>query len=220
MSRSRFLVAFFLLTLAWTSSTAAQSLEKRHQIELRIGGWSKATDTRTSVGAGDLTTTVASTGFVGGLAYGHWLREELALRISASLLAASSDAELSGTTVATNVAAVVPVLVGVRYYFPKTTYGGQFRPFAGAGVGSFVGSQASTQIGTSVVNESRTETVLGGEIETGVGIVLDRYVLATVAAAYDLMTDLSEPVGGSRNYSGPQITIGISLLLGGKTGRA
>ncbi len=70
----------------------------------------------------------------------------------------------------------------------------------------------------TVVTESRTEAAFGGEVEAGVSIVLDRKVLATVAAAYDLMTDFNQPIGGSRNYSGPQMTLGLSLLLGSGPG--
>ena len=44
-------------------------------------------------------------------------------------------------------------------------------------------------------------------------------MVATVAVAYDLMTDFAEPIGGSSNYSGPQMALGISLLLGGGSGQ-
>lgn len=218
MSTTRPIIVLVLMTVVASVSTSAQSLEKRHQIELRIGGWSQVTDVRTEVGAGGVTTTVGSNGFIGGFAYGHWLQEELAFRVSAGLMAANIDVQTSGSGVTTDIAAVVPVLFGVRYYFPKSTHGEQFRPFAGAGVGTIIGSQEIVRTGTTVVTETRTEAAMGGEIEVGVNIVLDQYVLATVAAAYDLMTDFSQPIGGSRNYSGPQMTLGISLLLGRGTG--
>ncbi len=176
------------------------------------------TNNRTEVGIAGVATTVASSGFVGGITYGHWLQEELALRISVGVMAASIETATSVSGVSTDFAMVAPLLLGMRYYFPKSTYGAQFRPFAGAGVGTFVGSQASTQTGLTVVTEARSEGAMGGEFEAGISIVLDKYVLATVAVAYDLMTDFNEPIGGSRNYSGPQMTLGISLLLGRGTG--
>jgi outer membrane protein W len=218
VSKTKTLMAITLVAVAAPGSTSAQSLAKRHQIELRMGGWSQVTDTRTAVGIGGVTTTVASNGFIGGVAYGHWLQEELAFRISAGLMAASIDVQTSVSGVATDFAAVVPVLFGMRYYFPRSTYGEQFRPFAGAGVGTLIGSHEIVQTGMTVVAETRTEAALGGEVEAGVSIVLGKYVLATIAGAYSLMTDFDRPIGGSRNYSGPQMTLGISLLLGGGSG--
>lgn len=214
MPTTKSLVVLFLTAVVGAASTSAQSLDKRHQIELRVGGWSQVTNTRTAVGPSGVTTTVGANGFVGGFAYGHWLKEELAFRITGGLMAANIDVQSSITGVSTEVAAVVPLLFGMRYYFPGSTYGGQFRPFAGLGVGTIIGSYELVQTGFTVVTESRSEAAFGGEVEAGVSILLSRTVLATVAMAYDLMTDFQEPIGGSRNYSGPQMTMGISLLLG------
>ncbi len=72
----------------------------------------------------------------------------------------------------------------------------------------------------TVVAEAHSEAAFGGELEAGVNVVLDRWVLATVAVAYDLITNFSRPIGGSRNYSGPQMTLGLSLMLGRGTGQS
>jgi outer membrane protein W len=197
-----------------TVPASAQSLAKRHQIELRAGGWSQVTDNKTEIGDGGVTATGATTGFVGGLAYGHWVEEQLALRICASLLETSVDVQATASGVTTESAAVIQVMLGTRYYFPKSTYGEQFRPFGGLGVGPVFGTQENVRVGTTVVTEARNEMAVAGELEAGIGILLDKRVLATVAIAYDLMTDFAEPIAGSRNHSGPQMTLGLSLLLG------
>ena len=132
-------------------------------------------------------------------------------------MAANIDVQSSGAGVSTDFAAVVPLLFGMRYYFPRSTHGEQFRPFVGAGAGPVIGSHEIIQTGATVVTESRSEAAFGGEIEAGASILLGRTVLATVAVAYDLMTDFEQPIGGSANYSGPQMTLGISLLLGSGT---
>ena len=221
MSKIKLLVAFLLVAIAWPAAVSAQSLEKRHQIELRVGGWNQMTDTRTEVGVGGVVTAVASSGFVGGISYGHWLKEELALRLSVGVMAASIEvgAATSLAVASTDFAVVAPILFGMRYYFPKSTYGEQIRPFAGAGAGTFIGSQTSTRTGLSVLVESRSEAAIGGELEAGINFVLDKYVLATVAVAYDIMTDFNESIGGSRNYSGPQLTMGLSVVFGKGTGQ-
>jgi outer membrane protein W len=216
--QARSLMAILLSVSILPASASGQSLAKRHQIELLMGGWNQVTDNRTEVGPEGVETTVGSNGFVGGIAYGHWLQEDLAFRISAGLMAASIDVETSAAGVSTDFAAVVPVLFGMRYYFLKSTRGEQFRPFVGASAGSFVGSQETIRTGVTVTTESRTEVALGGEAEAGVSILLSNRVMATIAAAYDFLTDFDQPIGGSSNYSGPQITLGISLLLGGQAG--
>jgi hypothetical protein len=133
-------------------------------------------------------------------------------------MAANIDVQASASGVSTNFAAVMPVLFGMRYYFPRSTHGEQFRPFVGASVGTFVGGYEVVRTGLTVVTESHTEVAFGGEAEFGVSILLSSRVLATIAAAYDLMTDFEQPIGGSSNYGGPQMTFGISLLLGSGTG--
>lgn len=34
-----------------------------------------------------------------------------------------------------------------------------------------------------------------------------------ITLGYNLMTDFAEPIGGSRNYSGPEFGIALSLVL-------
>lgn len=214
MSLTKPLAALMVFAVVLPESLSAQRLEKRHQLELRIGGWTQTTDARTAVGPAGVTTTVGSNGVLGGVAYGHWLQENLAFRITATIMSASLEVQVSGVGIATQFAGVMPVMFGMRYYLPKSTYGEQFRPFLGAGAGMFFGGQEITQTGTTVVTESRTEAAMGGELEAGVGILVSSKVMATVAFAYDLMTDFEDPIGGSSNYSGPQMTLGLSLLLG------
>lgn len=217
MSIPKLGITLVLLTVVVLGQISAQSLEGRHQLELRLGGWSQVTDTGTAVGPSGVETTVSSNGFIGGLAYGHWLQEDLAFRISAGIMAANMDVSASVTGVDTEFAAVLPFLVGMRYYFPASTRGEQFRPFVGMHAGTFVGGQEITRTGVSVVVEGRTEVAFGGQAEAGVGILLSEKVMATVSFAYNLMQDFEQPIGGSSNYSGPQMTLGFSLLLGGGT---
>ena len=139
----------------------------------------------------------------------------MAFRITVGLMAASIDVQTNISGVSTEFAAIVPVYFGVRYFFPKSSHGKQFRPFLGGSVGTIVGSQESVRTGMTVATESRAVGGFGAEAEAGVSILLGRSVLSSFAVAYDQKTDFSQSIGGSRNYSGPQMTMGISLLLGG-----
>ncbi len=215
MLTMRSVVSLMALIAVASVSAAAQSLEKRHQIGLRFGVWNQLTEVRTEVGSGGVSTTVGGTGVLGGVAYGHWLKEHLALQISVSGMAARLHTEVGGSGVSTEIAVVAPLLFGMKYYFPRSTYGSSIRPFAAAGIGAMIGNQLETQSGTVVTVVARTETAVGGELGGGVDFLLSRHFLASLALGFNLMTDFSEPIGGSKNYSGPQVTLGVSFVFGG-----
>lgn len=115
----------------------------------------------------------------------------------------STEATIFG--VSNNTSTVTFVLIGLKQYFPSSTYGATARPFAKAGIGSFVGTQSGTLVRTValVTVESRTEAVFGGQMGAGVDFVLGDRVLAEVSLGNDLMADFNRPIGGSANYSGP-----------------
>jgi hypothetical protein len=121
MRTNTFITALSILIIL-IGTAGAQSLEKRHQIGLRIGIWNQTTDTRTETGLGSVTTSVGANGGMGSVFYGHWLQENLALDIS-----------------------VGRILLGVKYYFLKSTYNSSVRPFAHASLGFFNGSQTRSE---------------------------------------------------------------------------
>ena len=203
------------IALLFTSSSNAGSLEKRHQVGLRLGMWNQTTDVKTEVDASGVTTSVEASGFLGGVSYGHWLEEYLALTIDIGGMAAdvSTSSDASGAT--TEVSVIGSILMGLKAYFPKSTYTSSLRPYARASVGVFTGSQSSTDAGTSVTVESRSGTVFGGQVGAGADFILGRHFMTGFAICYNLMTDFNQPIGGSRNYSGPEFSFGFSFLFGG-----
>jgi hypothetical protein len=208
-----------ILTLATllgaaTTPVTAQLLEHRHQVALQLGVWNQVNDVRTDIGIGGISTSVGSSGFLGGVSYGYGLSEGLALRVSAGGLAASVETQIDGAGVATETAAVAQLLVGMRYYFPRSTYGSSVRPFVGAAVGTFIGSQVASQVGMAISTESRTEPAMGGEVGGGLDILVGRHFVTSVGFAWALMTDFDQPIGGSDNYSGPQLTLGFGYVFG------
>ena len=215
MNAAKTTLALAVLFVAVTVSASAQSLEKRHQIELRLGLWNQVNNVRTEVGVGGVSTSVGGSGFLGGLAYGHWLSEGLGLRVSVGAMAAGVDTEIDGSGVSTETAAITQVLLGMKYYFPKSTYGSSVRPFLGAGVGMFIGSQVASRVGAVVTAEARTESAIGGEVGAGVDFLLGRHFVTSVGLAFAFMTDFEQPIGGSDNYSGPQLTVGFGYVFGG-----
>jgi hypothetical protein len=205
--------AYVFLTLAVVSN--ASSLEKKHQLGLRLGMWNQTTDARTEVTVGSVSTSVGSNGFIGGLSYGYWLTESIALKLDIGVMFADVSTQTSIYEVSSSTSTIKLILLGVKYYFPSSSYGTSVRPFASTSIGSFVGSQSGTivRIGTDVTIESRTEAAFGGQIGAGVDFILGDHVMTEVSLGYDLMTDFNKPIGGSKNYRRPEFSFGLSYLL-------
>lgn len=202
-----------ILTLALVSS--AGPLEKRHGFGLRLGMWNQVTNNRTEVGIGGVTTSTEASGFFGGLFYDHWLQENLALNITVGGILADFETRTGIPGVSTETAFVAPILLGVKYYFPGSTLNSSVRPMVKVAVGPFIGQQERTEEGVyGVIVESRSESAFGGQVGAGVDFILSRYFMLGVTLGYNLMTDFDEPIGGSKNYSGPEFSVGLSLLLG------
>ena len=209
----------FLIALISASAAADVTLAKRHQIGLSVGMCNQATDYRTEISAGSVTTSVDNSGVYGGLKYGYWVQENLAFTIEAGAMMTDVDIEVDGSDVSTTTASVVQFRIGMKYYFLKATPELSVRPFVGAAFGPYFGSQSKTEVGAEIVNESRTETAVGGRLGMGMDFVLGRRFVMETAFGYNFLSDFSEPIGGSKNYSGPEFRFGLSFVFGGGKGR-
>ncbi|MEE9552967.1 MAG: outer membrane beta-barrel protein [candidate division Zixibacteria bacterium] len=215
MRTTKVIVIVISMCLALSAAANAGPLEKRHGIGLQLGMWNQVTNSRTEVGIGSVTTSVKASGFFGGLSYDHWLEENLALNvvIGGMLADVETNTNIIGTT--TEVAVVAPILFGVKFYFPKSTFSSSARPYVKATVGSFIGQQEKTEEDIfGVIVESRSESAFGGQVGIGTDFILSRYFMLGVAFKYNLMTDFKEPIGGSKNYGGPEFSFGMSFLFG------
>jgi hypothetical protein len=206
------IVASIILLLS--SCTFAESLEKRHQIGLRLGMWNQTTGVTTEVSDDGVSTSVEASGFLGGISYGHWLEEYLALTIDISGMAAEISTRSDASGVSTETSVIGAIQMGVKAYFLKSTYTSPVRPFARVAIGPFTGSQSITHAGRTVYESTRSETAFGGQLGAGVDFILGRHFMTGFAACYNLMSDFSRPIGGSRNYSGPEFSFGFSYLFG------
>jgi len=207
-------VVAVIFTTTQVSSTNAQSLAKRHQVGLKLGIWNQVTDVRTEIQRGFATTSVKSSGGMGGLFYGHWFSENQALIVSVGSMVANIETvvNMAGTTSET--AVVAPVLIGMKYYFLQSSLDSPVRPQATASVGTFIGSQTRQQVGSTIVSDTRAEMVFGGQLGLGADFLLSRRFMLGTAIAYNVMQDFEEPIGGSRNYGGPEFSLSFSYLFG------
>lgn len=216
---SRILLKYTILLgvvlLMCSTAVHASSLEKRSRIELRIGLWNQGGEGQetTQVGLFGVETTAKSGGTLGALTYAYWVQEELAVNFTLAFLAGEASSRVGILGISQHVVSVFPVLLGVRYYLPKSTFKTSFRPYLAAGVGPYIGFEAKNEVGFQVVSESRTMTSFGGYLGGGLDIQLGRYLMVGANVGYNFMMDFSESLGGRDNYSGPEFGVGISLLF-------
>lgn len=209
---NRIMFLAILLLMAVSASAQSNFLEGRHQIGLTVGPW--ILDEETMIGSGGVEVNAESNGVVGGISYGYWIHENLAVDLSLSVLTAEFKTTINATGVSTNNAVVVPLLVGFKYYLPGSTYGSSWRPYMKVAVGPYIGSESKTEVGLTVVNDSKTKISYGGFAGAGFDILLSNTIMLGISGGYHLASDFTEPIGGRENISGPEFAIGISLLLG------
>ncbi len=219
MSKMEIFMISAVMAIAIMSPAKGADLAKRHQIGLRLGMWNQVTDARAEIGIGSVSTSVNASGFLGGISYCHWIEESLALDVRSGTMLAQieTNAGLFGTS--SEAAGISYILLGVKYYFPQSTYGTDVRPFIRAGMGPYFGSQQQVDIDMGVVVESRSESSIGGQIGAGVDFPLGKHFMTGIDIGYNFMSDFKESIGGSKNYSGPTVSFGIGYLFGRGAGQ-
>lgn len=167
-------------------------------------------------------TSARDNGAFFALRYGYWLQENLSVNLSLGMMAVEADSRAGIATdsrmwslgVSQHSVAVVPLLLGLRYYIPPPAPDTPVRPYVAAGTGVYLGYEARNEVGLRMLQESRTLTAAGGHLGGGIDIQAGRHVMVGVNAGYHFVTDFTEPLGGRENYSGPEFGIGISWLFG------
>jgi hypothetical protein len=107
----------------------------------------------------------------GGLALSHWLREDLSLELQ--FQATDLDVVHIGDIPwdSTETRGSLGLLAGARYYLPKATFGGAFRPYVAGAIGSFSEYYAFSSDRHTDVH--RRNTRFGGQAGGGVDFRLN-----------------------------------------------
>ena len=108
----------------------------------------------------------------GGMAITHWVREDVALDfqfVGNDVDVVSID---DGPWEVTDTHGSWGMLFGARYYFPKASFGGTFRPYAAAAIGPFSEFRATSSEHHSEVHQYNTK--LGGQLAGGVDFQVSR----------------------------------------------
>jgi hypothetical protein len=196
-----------------TSMDTVVSLRGCHAITLRAGLLNRA-KTEAEVSGEGVTTETSTNGFSGSLSYEYWVKQEVSVGVDVGLIAAESATSAGAGGVTSKSAAVIPVLFGIAYYPKQLALSPTMRPGGSLAVGAYVGSASNTQASTTVGSESVIETVLGLRVRAGVDWFLGDWFKLGISAGYHFVSEFDEQIGSERDYSGPEFSFGIGVLLG------
>lgn len=207
---------------------------KRSRVELRGGYWNAGGESTTITG-GLAQQSVEN--LMGSLAYTYQLNENLALMVRwAGLIAeAKNNAGVLGTS--QSVVIVMPLLFGARYYWPLAP--SPFRPYLVASAGPYFfqdiwqndqviwqddredddeDDEDDREYRGQLVQEVRGHATIGTYVGGGVDFAIGRYLMLGASAGYHLIANFAEPIRGRKNFSGPELSISLSLLWGKDVG--
>jgi outer membrane protein W len=191
---------------------SANELFKKHQLGLRIGMWNQVADTRTEIGYGSVSTSVEGTGPTASIYYNYYIQENIALHLKMGALAASVETDVN-STVDTKTAIISQIMFGGQYYFLEPNSDSAAKPYINLSAGPFIGNQTKTSSGKTVVVESRTESSIALQLSIGCDFTISEYFYLGASLGYNLMSDFSEPIGGSDNYSGPVFGLDLGFTF-------
>jgi hypothetical protein len=199
---------------------AGPGLQGKHQLSLHIGmlNWSSV---EADVSPASIETDTRISGFLGSLNYAYWLGEDLTLTLSAGGTGVGVSADIAAGEVRSETDAVGFILVGVAYYPAAVAFSDNVHGFVAGSLGSYVGEATNTNVVPGVVRvEDVRETAFGGRLAVGVSWFATGRLVLGGNLGYHVMTDFERSIGGAENYSGPEVSASIGVLLGrGKSAR-
>lgn len=206
-------IAIALFVLATTTNivfSQVAPLKGSSALELNLGLWNEIQAGQQISFAGIKQSAKAS-GFVGGLTYGYWMRENLEITIAASLLSSEASSTITfPVSVQQRSNSVVSFLFGMRYFVPQPEPEDHVRPYIAFGVGSFVGSEAENSI---LAQSAHTESVVGGRLGVGLDALLGSWFKLGVNMGYNIMADFKTPVGARNNFNGYDMSVGFGFVF-------
>ena len=214
---------------------------KRSRVELRGGYWNPGGESATSTGGlvrqsvGSGLVQQSAENVMGSVAYTYQLKENLALMIRWAGLIAESEQNVGVLSISQDAVVVMPLLFGVRYYWPLAP--SPFWPYVVASAGPYF-LQDVWQNDTGIwqddredeedeedeeddrenrgqlVQGVRAQATIGMYVGGGIDFAIGRYLMLGASAGYHLIANFAEPVRSRKNFSGPELSISLSLLWG------
>jgi len=189
------------------------SLKGKHNIQIGIGFLSDI-GVRNKVSSSGVINTVGAEGFLGSFTYNYWIRQNLAVGISSGSLSSKVSNSVIISGVLNEVSSVVPILFGFKYQPFKLTDDEVLRPYILASFGPFIGSSVKSQSGLKVENGVFSEMAPGAHLGVAIDWSISRLFVVGVGAGHYIVSDFDNSIGGETNYSSPEFSFSIGILLG------
>jgi len=204
--------AWFLFCLCLLSSiSVAQTyqLNSRSAIGFNVGLYAGSTSANAEYVNG-YNSSASTNGFAGSMFFYHWLKEDLSLKLSIGLLTGSASVSLTANKTVQQASAVIPVLLGLNYYFTEPTESDAIRPFVGGAIGMYIGSEAKN---TMISQEVSSETAAGLRAGIGCDFLIGNHFILGAEAGYNVMANFTDPIGGKNNFNGADFSLEVSYVF-------
>ena len=197
-----------------SSRVLPRPLAGRFRLEVGIGAW--GTQPRDfERGSSDVNVRVGTSGLVPQFRFSRWMEETVSIGLSIQVLEIDVSADL-GPSVSARSSAVTSILADLRHYVPLPEHP-YARPYLTVGVGAHVGSDAWTAVDSEVTTSATGQGAFAAQVGAGIDLPLGDLFLLGAKAAYNVVSDFDEPIGGRKDYGGPELGVGISVILGRST---
>jgi outer membrane protein W len=156
-----------------TDEPAPMTFAGSHSLELSAGLLTAGSSTVAVSGAG-VTTEASGRGLLGSLRYAYWVDNDLALQISVSAVNADASISVNGGAVAAQSAAVIPLLIGLKYQPFHIAGNSKLRPYVYGSIGPYLGYSSGVEAGPTTSTGVRWEAAMGARLAVGLDLVLSR----------------------------------------------
>ena len=176
-----------------------------HSIDLRIS-YRNNSRSAVSVGISGVSVDVGTGGVSGSVMYNFYPNDRFAFNVSVGAM----STEVKVKTFSNYTSTVIPLMMGMKYYFVQLSQSNPFRPYVFGSMGILFG----TETATGILNvHTQTETAIGASAGIGSDIILGSLIKLHADISYNLFTDFSEEIGSRKNYSGPEFSFGIGFMF-------
>jgi hypothetical protein len=186
----------------------------RNRLELRFGMW----DPRDGTDAGFVVEGGSSVNTVGGLQYTRFLTEKLAVSIAVNGLEGGGGTTVGPNGVFDGGYGVASLPLGVRWNPLSGDLSQQpVKPAVVAAVGPVIAGAGGSSVsvdGRTVYDGGRSEVAIGIFLGGGVDFHLGRNFSMGVTSGYNWVSDFEVPIGGRKNYSGFELSLGFGWVFG------
>lgn len=190
-----------------TNSINVNTKEYHHSIYISFGikSSSNTSVVITPIGVDTETNLISLIG------YNYWFNNEWALNLSAGLFAAESNVGVAGV----NSIKIYPVLIGLKYSPSPFKISPTTSVWIAGNIGEYFASGIKTEIRNILFLTASNveESVIGGNISTGIDIKLGNRFVLTPEVTYHFVNKFKTVIGQRDDFSGLAFLISLGLKL-------